>query len=86
MITIDEQSPKLVLYFVHLLNYQNTLEGNESVYPKLFYPVPVHGIKRFHMDIDAEIMYYLLKNIGTEIPKYSTVDGRNINAPIFVHD
>ncbi len=38
-IMIDEQSSKLVLYFVHLLNYQNTLEGNESVHPKLFYPV-----------------------------------------------
>ncbi len=61
------------------------MEGNESVLPKLFHPVSAHGIKQIHMDIDAEIMYYLLKDIGIEILKNSTaVDGRNINSPIFV--
>ena len=85
-VTIEEQTSKLVLYFVHLLKHQNALEGNETVFPKLFHPVPTHGIKRYHMDIDAEIIYYLLKDIGIEIPKKSTVDGKHINAPIFVRD
>ena len=56
--TIGEQSSKLVLYFVHLLKYQNLFEAVEGVTPRLFYPVPVHGIKRYHMDVDNEIIYY----------------------------
>jgi hypothetical protein len=85
-VTIAEQSSKLVLYFVHLLKYQNAFEDVEGVTPRLFYPVPIHGIKRYHMHIDNEIIYYLLKDIGVSIPKHSEVDGRNINAPIFARD
>ncbi len=84
--TIGEQSSKLVLYFVHLLNYQNSFEAVEGVTPRLFYPVPVHGIKRYYMDVDNKIIYYLLKDIGVTIPRRSAVDGKNINAPIFARD
>jgi hypothetical protein len=84
--TIGEQTSKLVLYFVHLLKYQNSFESVEGVTPRLFYPVPVHGIKRYYMDVDNEIIYYLLKDIGVAIPRRSEVDGRNINAPIFARD
>jgi hypothetical protein len=38
------------------------------------------------MDVDNEIIYYLLKDIGMGIPKKSQVDGRNINAHIFARD
>ncbi len=81
-LTITEQSSKLVLYFVHILKYQNAFEDVKEVRPRLFYPVPVHGIKRYHMDVDNEIIYYLLKDIGVWIPRHSQVDGKNINAPI----
>jgi hypothetical protein len=38
------------------------------------------------MDINAEITYYLLRDIGIHIPKHSVVDGGNMNAPTFVCD
>ena len=87
-ITIEEQAQKLVLYFVHLLKYQNTFVFNENdeIYAELFHPVPIHGMKRFHMDIDGEILYYLLKDCGIELAKRSPVDGGYINAPIYVRD
>ena len=85
-VTIEEQAPKLVLYYVHLLQYQNMFDGNEDVAAELFFPVPVHGIKRYHMDIDGEIMFYLLKDCDVVLPSKSTVDGKNINAPYFVRD
>ena len=84
--TIEEQAQKIVLYFVHLLEYQNKFEGNDKVSAKLFHPVPVHGIKRYHMDIDGEILYYLLKDCGILLPKKSGVDGKCMNGPYFVRD
>lgn len=85
-VTMEEQAEKLVLYFVHLLRYQNGFENNEEVNAKLFNPVPVHGIKRFHMDIDGEILFYLLKDCGVSIPKFSAVDGKSMKAVYFVRD
>jgi len=84
--TIKEQAQKLVLYFVHLLNYQNQFEENDDVNTKLFYPVPVHGIKCYHMEVDGEILYYLLKDCGVALPRHSDVDLKNMNAPYFVRD
>jgi hypothetical protein len=75
-----------ILYFVHLLKYQNALEGNDAVTPKLLHPVSVHSIKQYHMDIDAEIIYYLMRDIGVHIPRHGAVDGRNMNAPTLSHD
>ena len=65
-VTIEEQAQKIVL--VHLLQHQNRFEDNEDVAAKLFFPVPVHGIKRYHMDIGGEIMYYLLKDCNVVLP------------------
>jgi hypothetical protein len=85
-VTMEEQAEKLVLYFVHLLRYQNGFENNEEVNAKLFNPVPVHGIKRFHMDIDGEILYYLLKDCKVTLPQHSAVDEKCMNAKYFVRD
>ena len=41
-------------------------EGNEDVNQKLFHPVPAHDIKRHSLDIDGEILYYLLKGANIE--------------------
>ena len=56
-VTIAEQSSKLVLYFVHLLKHQNAFEAVKGITPRLFDPVPVHGIKHYHMDVDNKIIY-----------------------------
>ena len=85
-VTIEEQARKLVLYFVHLLKYQSGFEGNDDVAAKLFFPVPLHGIKRYHMDIDGEILYYLAKDCGIPLPTRSLIDNKTMKAPYFVRD
>ncbi len=57
-VTIAEQpTSKLVLYFVHLLKHQNAFEAIKGITPRLFDPVPVHGIKHYHMDVNNKIIY-----------------------------
>ncbi len=48
---------KIILYFVHLLKYQNK-HYNQDNPVKLLYPVPVHSVKRLRMEIDLEILYH----------------------------
>ncbi len=43
-------------------------EGNEDVNFKLFHPVPVHVIKHHSLDIDGEVLYYLLKDANIGLP------------------
>jgi hypothetical protein len=74
----------VLLYFVLLLEDQNSLDGNEQVSPKLIYPIPVHGIKQHRIEIDGEILYYLLKDAGVMGLPDKRVNGKPMNAPNFI--
>ena len=56
---------KIILYFVHLLKNQH-LHNNQDNPVKLFYPVPIHSVKRLSMVIDPEVLFHMLNELGDE--------------------
>ena len=75
---------KIILYFVHLLKYQHLHDSQDNPV-KLFYPVPIHSVKRLSMTIDPEILYHMLNELGDEEIRTNSINrddfANGANAP-----
>lgn len=88
---LASQHEKIILYFVHLLRYQNEVDLGNGRQPKLFYPVPMNSITRSSITVDGEILFYILKDAGVpDLPKTCPQEtnnngvAKNMTAPFFV--
>ncbi len=70
--SLSEQHEKILVYFAHLLCYQDNIQLPDGKQPKRFHVVPIHGVKRMHIDIDAEILFYTMRD--TQPPGFPFLD------------
>ena len=54
----------LVLYFVHLLKYQESVELPDNKKPKLFHVVPFCWVGLTTIRIDNYVLYFVLNDVG----------------------
>ena len=54
----------LVLYFVHLLKYQESVELPDDKKPKLFHVVPLCRVGLTTIPIDNYVLYFVLNDVG----------------------
>ena len=53
----------LVLYFVHLLRYQESVELPDDKKPKLFHAVPLCRVGLTNIPIDYYVLYFFLNDV-----------------------
>ena len=75
---------KIILYFVPLLKYQHQHYDQDNLV-KLFYPVPVHSVKRLSMEIDLVILYHMLNELGNDDLCYNNIKGRILHTAKMLH-
>ena len=90
---LGDQHNKIVIYFVHLLKWQHTVDLGDDRQAALFPVVPMFGVKRYSIPFDPEIMFYLLR--GANVPGLPTVclnefnnsgQPKNMKAAFFVKE
>ena len=81
--SLSDQHEKILLYFAHLLNYQDTVQLPDGKEPKRFHVVPIHDVKRMHIDIDAEILFYLLRDAKPHGFPFFDLHGNQMTAARF---
>jgi len=94
---IDLQAPlgnqhnKIILYFVHMLKWQHTVDLGDDTQAPLIKAVPMYSIQRYSLTFDPEIMFYLLRDAGIKLPakcnnEYRNGELRNLTAAYFVKE
>ena len=63
---------KIILYFVHLLKYQHMYHNQDNPV-KLFYPVPVHSVKRLSRVFDPELSFHMLNELGDDEIRFNNI-------------
>ena len=59
-----QMTSAMVLYFMRLLEYQNTVELPDDKEPKLFHVVPLCRVGLTNILIDNYVMYFVLDDVG----------------------
>mmetsp|Transcript_4077 Transcript_4077/g.6993 ORF Transcript_4077/g.6993 Transcript_4077/m.6993 type:complete len:807 (-) Transcript_4077:28-2448(-) len=61
----DDNTGVIILYFVHLLTYQERLQrSHPTLKVRLFHPLPMHKMKPCHIEIEPFSLFYILKKAG----------------------
>lgn len=88
---LGDQHNKIILYFVHMLKWQHTVDLGDDTQAPLIKAVPMYSIQRYSLTFDPEIMFYLLRDAGIQLPtkcnnEYRNGELRNLTAAYFVKE